>query len=326
MRPITTKPKVQKVAFVVGVFPATSETFIINQIADLMDRGISVHVFAFNKGNETHVTERYFKYAMRQHVTYISAPSTGVGRVCKGLLTFAKMLVHEPRAYAHIIQAIREHGVVHVLYTACWAYAFVGKKFDIVHCHFGTIATKYVRIQSLLKQSIKCITTFYGYDVSHTPKEKGMDCYKDLIMLCDKFLVMSENMKERVLPLGVPEDRIEVHPISIDVDTYKYHARNLGVGEKVRIVSVGRFVEKKGFDDLLRALKLVKQKAKNPFICSIVGDGELRDEIHGLAKELQVEDVLDFKGFMKLEDVLALYDNAHLYVQASKTARNGDME
>jgi len=34
-----------KIAFVVGVFPVISETFIINQIADLLDRGVEVEIF-----------------------------------------------------------------------------------------------------------------------------------------------------------------------------------------------------------------------------------------------------------------------------------------
>ena len=38
-----------KVAFIVGEFPAVSETFIINQVADLKDRGIEVEVFSFEE-------------------------------------------------------------------------------------------------------------------------------------------------------------------------------------------------------------------------------------------------------------------------------------
>ena len=38
-----------KILFVVTSFPSVTETFIINQIADLIDRGFQVTVFAYNK-------------------------------------------------------------------------------------------------------------------------------------------------------------------------------------------------------------------------------------------------------------------------------------
>ena len=203
---------------------------------------------------------------------------------------------------------------------------FLGKQFDIVHCHMGPVATKYLPVRYALGHHQKMVTTFYGYDVSHIPKEKGMDCYHTLAKECEQFLVMSENMKERVLPLGIPSEKTEVHPISIDVESYPYKERTYKEGEKIQVVSVGRFVEKKGFDDFLRATAIVKASATKPFVCTIIGDGELRDELHTLTKELDIEDVVDFKGYMQLEEVFDVYQKSHLYVQASKTASDGDME
>jgi colanic acid/amylovoran biosynthesis glycosyltransferase len=210
--------------------------------------------------------------------------------------------------------------------TVFWAAPFLGKHFDVVHCHFGPIANNYLVIREVLGSTEPMVTTFYGYDVSHIPKEKGVGVYDALRRECSQFLVMSENMKERVTLLGFPKEQIMVLPISIDVESYPYAPRRLEEGEPVRIVSVGRFVEKKGFDDLLKTIALVKEKTKKRFVLEIVGDGPLRENLHGLAKELGIIDVVDFKGFMKLQDVIQLYTTSDLYVQASKTAADGDME
>ncbi len=318
--------KVAKIAFIVPEFPATSLTFIINQVADLVDRGVEVEIFALRRGGERNISERYHAYDMRSKTVYLTPPQNKIIRLLQGAAIALRLLLTHPSVLRRSLDSSRYGAEATSLFTLFWVYPFLGKKFDIVHCHFGTVATKYLKIRSILGDTTNFITTFYGYDVSHTPKVKGMDCYAELISACSLFLVMSENMKSRVLPLGVPEEKIVVHPISVDVSSYPYKERSYRDGEVIQAISVGRFVEKKGFDDLLRAVKIVKEKATKPFRLTIVGDGELHDEMHGLAKELGINDVVDFKGYMKLEDVLNLYETSHLYVQASKTARDGDME
>ena len=95
----------------------------------------------------------------------------------------------------------------------------------------------------------------------------------------------------------------------------------------MRIISVGRFVEKKGFDDLIRAMAIVKRKATHPVLLTIVGGPKVEEEkLRKVAEEAGVMDVIDWRGYMKSQDVLQLYVSQHLYVQASKTASNGDME
>lgn len=286
--------KVSSVAFVVGEFPVISETFIINQVCDLIDRGIDVQIFTFKRGVDTYVAGRYTQYRLLERTHFLWAPR----------------IVWSSRWLTALFQTI----------------PFLGKHFDLIHCHFGTIASKYLFIRKILGNTAPLLTTFYGYDVSHIPQEKGPHYYDALKKTCSRFIVMSENMKARVVALGFPIEQVTVLPISVDVKSYPYASRHLTEGEPVKIVSVGRFVEKKGFDDLFKAIAVVKEKTKKKFVLEVVGDGPLHDDLHGLAKNLGITDVLDFKGFMKLEDVIDLYTKSHLYVQASRTAADGDME
>ena len=107
---------------------------------------------------------------------------------------------------------------------------------------------------------------------------------------------------------------------------YPYKERMIQDGELINIISVGRFVEKKGFDDLLSALAIVKEKSKRTFKCYIIGDGELKDKLFNLTEKLKLKDVVEYKGYMKIEDIINHFSNTHLFVQPSKTAINGDME
>jgi colanic acid/amylovoran biosynthesis glycosyltransferase len=137
---------------------------------------------------------------------------------------------------------------------------------------------------------------------------------------------MSTDMKRRVLERGFPEDKVEVLPVSIDVETYPFSLRTLARDERVELISVARFVEKKGLDDLLNALSLVKARTSKPFHCSIVGDGPLEADLRALRSTLALEDTVEFLGSLPVEDVIDRFPAMHLMVQPSKTAHDGDME
>ena len=117
-----------------------------------------------------------------------------------------------------------------------------------------------------------------------------------------------------------------VHPIGINIEEYPFKERTVSVDEPIRIFSVGRFVEKKGFDDLLRALNIVREKTKRQFICTIVGDGPMKKTILDMTEKFKLNDVLDFKGYMNIKKIISLMGDMHFFVQPSKTAKDGNME
>ncbi len=52
----------------------------------------------------------------------------------------------------------------------------------------------------------------------------------------------------------------------------------------------------------------------------------MKDELHALTQRLKLKDVVEYKGFMNIEAIISLFLDMYLFVQPSKTARNGDME
>ena len=115
---------------------------------------------------------------------------------------------------------------------------------------------------------------------------------------------MSEDMKRRVVAHGFPADQVLVHPVSVEVDEYPFAVREVHPGEELRLVSVGRFVEKKGFDDLLRALSTVKERATRPVSCSIVGGGPLQEELFELEASLALDGIVRFEGYLPVEQLI----------------------
>jgi len=95
-------------------------------------------------------------------------------------------------------------------------------------------------------------------------------------------------------------------------------------GDPVVIVSVGRAVAKKGYDDLLEALAALPAGLHWRFVH--VGGGTLKDELRQRAASLGIADRVTWRGAQPRAAVLAALAGADLFVLASKVARDGDRD
>jgi len=50
-----------RIAFFVGAFPTISETWLINQVVDLRDRGIEIEVFSLKRGDTANISDRFYE-------------------------------------------------------------------------------------------------------------------------------------------------------------------------------------------------------------------------------------------------------------------------
>ena len=94
--------------------------------------------------------------------------------------------------------------------------------------------------------------------------------------------------------------------------------------EPVQLLSVGRAVPKKGYDDLLRALAALPRELA--WRLTHVGGGELAGELKMQAARLGIAERIDWQGALPQTEVLRLYREADLFVPASKVAADGDRD
>jgi glycosyltransferase involved in cell wall biosynthesis len=93
--------------------------------------------------------------------------------------------------------------------------------------------------------------------------------------------------------------------------------------DPVRILSVGRLVAKKGYDDLLTALAQLPKDCQWRFSHIGGGDGEaLREQ----ADRLGIADRIDWRGAQSQAEVLAALRAADLFVLASRVTDDGDRD
>jgi glycosyltransferase involved in cell wall biosynthesis len=94
--------------------------------------------------------------------------------------------------------------------------------------------------------------------------------------------------------------------------------------QPVLILSVGRAVAKKGYDDLLEALALLPAGLKWRFIH--IGGGALAAALRLQAERLGLSHLVEWRGAMAQPEVLGAYREADLFVLASKIAKDGDRD
>ena len=94
--------------------------------------------------------------------------------------------------------------------------------------------------------------------------------------------------------------------------------------DPVRIVSVGRAVAKKGYGDLIRALATLPPDLHWRF--AHVGGGELLNSLKKQAEEAGIASKVAFLGSKAQPDIIALLQEADLFVLPSKEAKSGDRD
>jgi glycosyltransferase involved in cell wall biosynthesis len=92
----------------------------------------------------------------------------------------------------------------------------------------------------------------------------------------------------------------------------------------VRLLSVGRAVEKKGYDDLLDAL--ARLPTDLDWRLTHIGGGALADDLERRGAALGLAERIDWLGAQPQERVLEAYRDADLFVLASRVAGDGDRD
>ena len=95
-------------------------------------------------------------------------------------------------------------------------------------------------------------------------------------------------------------------------------------GDPVVVLSIGRAVEKKGFDDLLAALALLPADLAWRFVH--IGGGPLLPALKAQAESLGLAGRIAWQGAQSQAEILAALRAADLFALASRTARDGDRD
>jgi glycosyltransferase involved in cell wall biosynthesis len=141
----------------------------------------------------------------------------------------------------------------------------------------------------------------------------------------DGFLAVTETSRRMLLEEGAPKDRIEVIPMAVDLERFKPMAKDssltkswaLAPDEKV-VLFVGRFVEEKGIQELLKAIPEVLARIPFPVRFCFAGAGPLERDLRAAA--LRYRGRVQVISFVAYDQLPTLHNMADLFVLPSKPA------
>ena len=136
----------------------------------------------------------------------------------------------------------------------------------------------------------------------------------------DCIIAVSQFIRSKLIENGCPPEKIKVHYIGVDVDKFQ---PDPNIKREPIVLFVGRLVEKKGCEYLIRAMAQI-QKIKPDVKLVIIGDGDLRPTLEKLAADLLINYI--FLGVQTPEQVKAWMNKASIFSVPSVIARSGDAE
>jgi glycosyltransferase involved in cell wall biosynthesis len=102
------------------------------------------------------------------------------------------------------------------------------------------------------------------------------------------------------------------------VDTNRFHpAEEPRAGPDVALLCVGRLIELKGQQHVLRAVAELRAHCSVPIHLTLVGTGDAEDALRVLARDLGLSDLVTFSGFVPFETIPAVYRQADVFALAS---------
>jgi colanic acid/amylovoran biosynthesis glycosyltransferase len=314
-----------RIAFVVQIFPSLSETFILEEIVGAIRRGIDVDVFALERGAASDIHPLYAAHGLDQR-TFYGVPADR-GRIIRTLAALAATLQLMPRHARSILACARggRQGVqARTFVSLARAFLTARRRYDLVHAHFGPngIRAEVLRRAKLFDAPI--VTTFHGYDATSFVVRNGPGVYADLARNGEAFIAVSESIARALRAIGIPESRTSVMPLGVDCSLFTPRAA-MAPNETVRLVSVGRFVEKKGFEYGIAAVALARRSGAR-LRYDIVGDGPLRAKLAADVARLGLADAVVFAGSKDRTEIAALLAVADIMLVPSVTAADGDQE
>jgi colanic acid/amylovoran biosynthesis glycosyltransferase len=354
-----------RIAVFTNTFPALSETFIARQIEGLLDLGHEVDVYAEHRPGAEGTKEGDRRSAesdslvlrssahlsqFRPRTTYIDMPSASGywempafppwgrtwlpgaerpilngRRLLAALPALARCILLAPRLAAKALNPAEYGYAAKSLSTLYRLLALLqGRgRYDLAHAHFGPVANNIRFVRELWR--VPLVVSFHGYDVGAWPREKGGAVYSRLFRTADIVTANSRYTRDRLEALGCPPAKICVLHMGLDLAEFCFRERTPPANGCVELLSVGRLVEKKGFEYSIRVMPRLREE--HPGIhYSIVGDGPLREHLRALAVELGVHDVVSFLGAGGETSVRQKMEEAHILVAPSITAEGGDVE
>ncbi len=310
------------VAYIGPEIPALSATFVYEELLALERRGLSVAVFTVRK--PVHPALGQEELSARTHVIYDRRP---LSLIWLGLSALPSVRARVARAFGWLVMDIFRAGL-HRAATWKLAYQWLVSATLVrhleragcthIHVHFAHTPTQLAMYASALT-GIPFTVTAHANDIF----ERGL-LLPTKARRAVRMLTISEFNRTYLHSVGVPAHKLAVVrsgssiPARSDVPACRKHG-------PLKVGTLGRLVEKKGFDDLILAIGQLRDAGRLVEL-SVVGEGPLRESLRDLVSAQGLFGDVTFVGALEHDQVVRWLRSLDIFVLACKQDANGDMD
>ena len=185
---------------------------------------------------------------------------------------------------------------------------------DIVHAHYATSGG----LTALICGFHPSVITVHGSDLINGIKSNlWRPILKRIFNFADCVNVVSKELSELALSLGINSDKIKV--ITPGVDTQKFafvEKSQIQKDQKIKLICTRRLESVFDHFTILKALSILKEK-KIDFQMTFAGDGSLLNEMKDSVNSLRMDNNVSFLGKVSHDDLPAILAEHDIYLSAS---------
>jgi glycosyltransferase involved in cell wall biosynthesis len=314
-----------RIATIVKGYPRLSETFIAQEILGLEWRGVAQLIVSLRRPTdpETHDLNRAIAADILYLPEYLRDDPE---RVRRGR-AFAQAQPGFPRAWEAFradLARDRSAGRRRRFGQACVLARELPDDIDWLHVHYLHTPASVTRYAALIR-GLSWSFSAHAKDIWTTPEWELREKLDDA-----RFGVTCTRANlDHLRALSDTPDRLHLVYHGLDFSSIPFPDLTGGLprrstSDTVRIVSVGRAVEKKGYGDLLRALAKLRDDPRWTF--HHVGGGQLAASLKRRAEALGLSDRIVWHGQRNRAFVFDLLGASDLFVLPSRIARSGDRD
>jgi colanic acid/amylovoran biosynthesis glycosyltransferase len=307
-----------KILYVAWTFPAPSETFVLNQITGLIERGHDVSVLAISGQASGALQEEVTRYGLVERTKYLVPPPLGAReRLRAGAGLVLRSLLEGTGTWRALNPRFRRMALsLQLLFAASGIREPLHA--DVIHCHFGGVGSIVCALRELGLVHGPILTTFHGHDIRRG-LHVGPSAYALLAAQAEAVVAISPGNRRALASFGFPPERIVDHAVGIDTHAIAAACQVPRPSQTpLRLLTVARMVPEKSLATLLQALALLRRdQPELAFHWRLIGGGPLEHQLRRLATELDLLGHVTLEGSQPQSYIREALAAADLFVLSS---------
>jgi glycosyltransferase involved in cell wall biosynthesis len=307
------------VGYVLRKFPVLSETFVLNEILALEERGIPVHIFALAPPRDPRFHEGVSR--LKAEISYVP-----------GLQDWRALIRHARRQAQRSPVRFRKE-LRRVLLTGrpwlWWRFlqaAYIAdraRRYRLAHLH-AHFANRTANVALIASRLLKIPFSFtaHAFDIFREVDEKVL--VRKMKAAAFTVTVSDYNVAHLSSLRGAGGARLELVRNGIDFLRFRPPA-SPPPAEPFTILAVARLVEKKGLPVLIEACRLLREGAVT-FRCGIVGKGAQRGLLEQRIREAGLDEHVHLLGPHTQGQIVARFHAAHVVALPCIVGEDGNRD